>query len=45
VLAAFYSKVIVSSLLFGGLIWYGLLVAARAGLGTEGVAAKDLKRA
>ena len=45
VLAAFYSKLVVSSLLFGGLIWYGLLVAARAGLGTEGAAAKDLKRA
>jgi hypothetical protein len=45
VLAAFYSKLLVSSLLFGGLIWYGLLVAARASLGTEGAAAKDMKRA
>lgn len=45
-LAAFYSKLVVSTLLLGGLIWYGLLVAARAGLGTESAAAaKDLKRA
>ena len=43
-LAAVYAKLVVSSILFGGLVWYGLVVVARANLGAEAVPAKALGR-
>jgi hypothetical protein len=45
VLAGLYAKVMVSSMLLGGLLWFGLLVVARARLTAGAVAAKDLQRA